>query len=144
LVGIVRDEGLFHGLPLWWRLVDKRWLVYLLFRHNFLFLKFFFFFLNVVSGLLSNGLLNLCIKWKDNWILGTKPLHESDEKSVGTTASVLVFGRSLELRTIVGRCELDRWAIVRTRAAIDRRHRNKLPQLKENKTKIKLNKKNIN
>jgi hypothetical protein len=34
---------------------------------------------------------------------------------------------------------LDRWAIVRTRAAIDRRHKTRLPQLNENKTKIKLN-----
>jgi hypothetical protein len=141
-LGLVRDEGLFHGLPLLWRLVDKLWLVYLLFSHNFLFLKFFFFFfLNVVSGLLSYGPLNLCIKWKDNWILGTKPLHESNEKSAGTAASVLLFGRSLELRTIVGRCALDHWAIVRTRSVIDRRHKTRLLQLNENKTKIKLNNK---
>jgi hypothetical protein len=41
----------------------------------------------------------------------------------------------LELRMIVGGCALDHWAIVRTRATIDRRHRTRLPQLNENKTK---------
>jgi hypothetical protein len=69
---------LFHGPSLWLRLVPKLWLVDMLFRHTFLFLKFFFFFPNVVSGPLSNGPLNFCIKWKDGWILELKPVHEID------------------------------------------------------------------
>jgi hypothetical protein len=74
-----RDERLFHGSSLWWQLVPKLRLVDMLFHHNFLYLEFFFFFLNVVFGQLSNGLLNFCIKWKDGWILGSKPLHELDK-----------------------------------------------------------------
>jgi hypothetical protein len=75
-----RDERLFHGSSLWWRLVPKLRLVDMLFHHNFLYLEFFFFFfLNVVFGQLSNGLLNFCIKWKDGWILRSKPLHELDK-----------------------------------------------------------------
>jgi hypothetical protein len=124
LVGIVRDESLFHRPPLWWRLVDKLQLVYLLFRHNFLFLKFFFFFLNVVSGLLSNGPLNLCIKWKDHWIFGAKPLHELDEVPPSTTALVLLFGWSLELRSITLRSAIDRSAFDHSRLALDRNHKN--------------------
>jgi hypothetical protein len=51
-----------------------------LFRHCFILnVEFFFFLLNIVSRLLSNGPLNLYINWKDGWILGLKPLHESDE-----------------------------------------------------------------
>jgi hypothetical protein len=69
---------MFHGPSLWWRLVPKLRLVDKLFRHSFFFVKLFFFFLEVISGLLSYGLLNLCIKGKDNWIPGTKPLHEID------------------------------------------------------------------
>jgi hypothetical protein len=92
---------MFHGPSLWWRLVPKLRLVDMLFRHSFFFVKFFFFFLEVISRLLSYGPLNLCIKWKDNWIPGTKPLHESDEKSAGTAASALLFGKSLELRTLL-------------------------------------------
>ena len=70
LVGIVRDERLFRGSSLWWRLID------ILCCHCFLLHKFFFFLLNVVSRLLMNGPLNFCINWKDGWILGSKPLHE--------------------------------------------------------------------
>jgi hypothetical protein len=51
----------------------------MLFRHRFLYLELFFFLLNIVSRLPLNGSLNLCINWKDGWILGSKPLHESDE-----------------------------------------------------------------
>jgi hypothetical protein len=101
---------MFHGPSLWWWLVPKLRLVDML----------FFFFLEVISELLSYGPLNLCIKWKDNWIPGTKPLHESDEKSAGTAASALLFGKSLELRTFVGRCALNRWVLNRTRPAIVR------------------------
>jgi hypothetical protein len=105
-------------------LVDKLRLVYLLFRHSFLFLKFFFFFLNVVSGLLSNGPLNLCIKWKDSWILGAKPLHELDEVLPSTAASVLLFGWSLELRSITPRSAIDRTVFDHSRPTLDRNHRN--------------------
>jgi hypothetical protein len=96
----------------------------MLFRHNFLFLKFFLFFLNIVSGLLSNGPLNLCIKWKDSWILGAKPLHELDEVQLSTVASVLLFGWSLELRSIALRSAIDCNALDRSRPALDRNHRN--------------------
>jgi hypothetical protein len=96
----------------------------MLFRHNFLFLKFFFFLLNVVSGLLSNGPLNLCIKWKDSWIFGAKPMHELDEGLPSTAASVLLFRWSLELRLIAPKSVIDRNVLDRSRPALDRNHRN--------------------
>jgi hypothetical protein len=96
----------------------------MLFHHYFLCLKFFFFFLNVVSGLLLNGSLNLCIKWKDSWILGAKPLHELDEVLPSIAASVLLFGWSLELRWIALRSVIDRNALDRSRPMFDRNHRN--------------------
>jgi hypothetical protein len=105
-------------------LVPKLRLVDMLFRHNFLFLKFFFFFLNVVSGLLSNGPLNLYIKWKDSWILGAKPLHELDEVMPSTAASVLLFGWSLELCSIAPKSVIDRNALDRSWPALDSNHRN--------------------
>jgi hypothetical protein len=96
----------------------------MLFRHNFLFLKFFLFFLNVVSGLFLNGPLNLCIKWKDSWILGAKPLHELDEVQLSTAASVLLFRWSLELRLIALRSAIDCNALDCSRPTLDRNHRN--------------------
>jgi hypothetical protein len=124
LVGIVKDESLFHGLSLWWLLVPKLRLVDMLFYHNFLFLKFFFFFLNVVSRILSNGPLNLCIKWKDSWIFGAKPLHELDEVLPSTAASVLLFGWSLKLRSIAPKSMINRNALDNSWPALDRNHRN--------------------
>jgi hypothetical protein len=56
-----------------------------------------------------------------------KPLHESDENLVVIATSVLLFKRSLELRSIAEGCAPDRWALDRTRAAIVRSHRAMLP-----------------
>jgi hypothetical protein len=32
--------------------------------------------LDIPMSFLPNGPLNLCINWKDGWILGSKPLHD--------------------------------------------------------------------
>ena len=84
LVGIVKDERLFHESLLWWRLID------ILCCHCFLLHKFLFFLLNVVSRLLRNGPFNFCINWKDGWIFGSKPLHELDEIRSVTATSILL------------------------------------------------------
>jgi hypothetical protein len=83
----------------------------------------FFLFLNVVSGLLPNGSLNFCIKWKDGCILRSKPLHESDEISAAAAASVLLL-MSLEQCSITEGCALDRQALNRTQFEIVRSYKN--------------------